>query len=65
MRKLLMVIGEIIFVFVLFAIPIVTGISFVLQYDAFIKLLLVVGTGIEVFTLFLFIYFRVIDEDNQ
>lgn len=62
MKKLLMVIGEIIFVFVIFAIPIVTGISFVLQYDVFIKILLVTGTGLEIFVLFLFIYFHVIED---
>lgn len=64
MKKLLMIIGEIVFLCGVFAIPIVTGISFVLQYDVFIKILLVIGTGVEVFTLFLLIYFHVIDEDN-
>ena len=64
MKKLLMIIGNIIFVFVIFAIPIVTGISFVLQYDVFIKLFLAIGTGLEIFALFLFIYFHVIAEDN-
>lgn len=64
MKKLLMIIGEIVFILILFAIPIVTGISFALQYNAYIRIFLTAGTGLEMIMLFMDIYFRVIAEDN-